>query len=335
MTKQGFIRTPYYPQLSAIFINDQNNIAKALVLSLILYWTSRDLDSCFERKAHEKQIARHLQLNDSFVAQTIDELLERKILYRQQQRLCANKISFDVINFIKKLHVENVEFKELILVDYVKLSSALAQANIHINTKLLTYAGDDFFEIYDYISDNKVHFIQGIIGSLSADYFDKAAFICAKLLHHLVNHDEDFMFKALAPGWKMLINPPASINDIASRFLHKDERAIDLGFSDGNFFMPDGDLYGSRFHKVIQKGNNKEAKILVACILLAICSVSTNCSFVSDLSYEHLEYAIVLLHDSLHIKARLDNCYFDYLYVDEPTRYKFLAKYQTTLNKLK
>lgn len=334
MTKQGFIRTPYYPQLIAVFEQDKDSIAKALILSLILYWTSRDLNSCFERKAHEKQIARHLQLDDTFVAQTIDELLACKILYKQQKLEQQSKIPFDVLNFIKKLHVDDTVYKEQILVDYVKLGAYLQKGNINITTKLLTYAGDDAFDIYDYISDNKVPFIQGIIGSLTNDNFDKAAFICAKLLYQLVNSDEEFMFKALAPGWKMLINPPASVNDIASRFLHEDERAIDLGFSDGNFFMPDGNLYGSKFHKVIQKGKNKEAKILVAAILLAICSISAKCSFVSDLDYELLEKAIILVHKHLNIKARLDNCYFDYLYVNDNMRYQYLAKYQHTINLL-
>lgn len=332
MAKIGFTRIPYYPQLKAIFKEDATD--KALVLSLILYWSSRDLDSFFDLNAHTRQIAVHLSLNTQFVINTIDELLERQIIYihkfKQEQK---NKEPFDALNYIKQVNQKKDKIIFKVLVNYVTLSKVLEHQHLNIKPKLLSYAGDDFFDLYDVITEQKVHFTQGILGILKGKDFEEAAIIVAKILHYLVNNEEEFIFKSLAPGWKMLINPPATINDIASRFVKDDERAIDLGFTDGNFFMPDGNEYGSRYHYVIQKQKSqKEAKILVASILLGICTVSNDLHFISDLQFEELKPAFNLLYRCTKRIARLDLAYFDNLYLSEEQKLKLLASYQQFLS---
>lgn len=298
-SKQLFTRVPYYPDLRVLFEKDAPE--RSMVLSLILYWSVRDLDSAFDPAAHTRQMCAHLRLEPPFVEEAMQDLIDRGILKKGQDGT--------------------------ITTDLITLSRELTQKGVNADPRMLSSAADDSIDLYAQIQPSRMSCRQGILGQLCGGDFDRACATVAAMLSALAEEEGDFLAKALAPGWKLMVSPPVKARDICARFTHRDERAIDLGFADATFFMPDGNEHGSRLHALTHKSAQKEPRVLASAVLLGICDASDEISFVSDLHVPELKDAVVLLHRLTGIVAHLGEEYYGGLFIDDDTKKRYVEEF--------
>ena len=65
MEPHGLCRIPYYPELNCI--NNSLGDQSALVLSVLLYWYSKDRHQRFNARCHVQQLSRNLNIDSSIV----------------------------------------------------------------------------------------------------------------------------------------------------------------------------------------------------------------------------------------------------------------------------
>ena len=209
MARHGLVRVPYYPQLSVL---TKLHPCAPQVMSLLLFWHTRAGTPeayTYCPKRHDFQLAQHLGLS----------LTDFQGAY---ERLCQE-------------HVLGARTFEL---------PAPAPAQ---NLKLLAHAADDSFECYDVIEEKFLPLTQSLIGVIAGAEYEAAALLCARFMVYLNEEHEELAQRAIAPGWKLLLNVPLGqapedyAQDLVQRYLRPGERAVDLSFSDGNFFLPDHD----------------------------------------------------------------------------------------------
>lgn len=303
MALTGLTRTPYFPVLTALFPQDNNSV---LLLSALLYWCSRFRNSSFNERTHIGQFAVHLNLSIEQIKHSLNEIKKLDIIDEKRELIETKKDPNDGNQNSNKIK-ENI----LLNINYKKLSELLKSHNIDLSAKVLKHSADDSFDFFATIGDYALPLEQKLIGCAKDKIFTDVAFALAKLLVYIANFEDDFAFKALAPGWRMLIQPPATYQDIASRWLSEDDRAIDIEFSDGTFFLPDGDKYGAQEHLCLQRGKKEEPQILAAAFLLTAQESSQyQLRFISDLSPALLEKAINLVNRALSIKPKLLDIYY-------------------------
>ena len=303
MALTGLTRTPYFPVLTALFPQDNNSV---LLLSALLYWCSRFRNSSFNERTHIGQFAVHLNLSIEQIKHSLNEIKKLNIINEKRELKEKKKDPNDGNQNSNKIK-ENI----LLNINYKKLSELLKSHNIDLSAKVLKHSADDSFDFFATIGDYALPLEQKLIGCAKDKIFTDVAFALAKLLVYIANFEDDFAFKALAPGWRMLIQPPATYQDIASRWLGEDDRAIDIEFSDGTFFLPDGDKYGAQEHLCLQRGKKEEPQILAAAFLLTAQESSQyQLRFISDLSPALLEKAINLVNRALTIKPKLLDIYY-------------------------
>lgn len=304
MALTGLTRTPYFPVLSALFPQDNNSV---LLLSALLYWCSRFRNSTFNERTHIGQFAVHLNLSIEQIKQSLNEIKKLDIIDEKRELIETKKDPNDGNQTSTNKTKENI----LLSINYKKLSELLKSRNIYLSPKVLKHSADDSFDFFATIGDYALPLEQKLIGCAKDKIFTDVALALAKLLVYIANFEDDFAFKALAPGWRMLIQPPATYEDIASRWLSEDDRAIDIEFSDGTFFLPDGDKYGAQEHPCLQRGKKEEPQILAAAFLLTAQEASQQqLRFISDLSPAKLEKAINLVNRALAIKPKLLDIYY-------------------------
>ena len=307
MAISGLTRTPYYPVLNAIFTESPKDV---LVFSALLYWCSRFRNSEFNERTHLGQFAIHLNLSFKEIKNSLNTIKHKQLLKERIEQIISQKDPCDGNPQSGQTIKENI----LLSIDYHKLASLLAEKGFNLSPKVLKHCADDSFDFFATIYDGVLLIEHKLLGSIQGEVFDKVALNLAKLLNYIANYEEDFAFKALAPGWRMLIQPPATAEDIASRWLKKEERAIDIEFSDGVIFIPDGDKYGALEHVCHQKGKIKEAKILaVAFMLTAQHSSDNSLKFISDLKPTEINDAINLVNRALAITPTLSKLYYEEL----------------------
>lgn len=303
MALTGLTRTPYFPVLTALFPQDNNSV---LLLSALLYWCSRFRNSSFNERTHIGQFAVHLNLSIEQIKHSLNEIKKLDIIDEKRELIETKKDPNDGNQNSNKIK-ENI----LLNINYKKLSELLKSHNIDLSAKVLKHSADDSFDFFATIGDYALPLEQKLIGCAKDKIFTDVAFALAKLLVYIANFEDDFAFKALAPGWRMLIQPPATYQDIASRWLSEDDRAIDIEFSDGTFFLPDGEKYGAQEHLCLQRGKKEEPQILAAAFLLTAQESSQyQLRFISDLSPALLEKAINLVNRALSIKPKLLDIYY-------------------------
>lgn len=332
MAKLGLNRLPYYPQLTVLTGGKHN--ALTLVLSALLFWNTRDVTCRFQKKQHLYQLSLHLKLDREEVAETFDELYALGLIYDVTELFLRKK---DPVRLARgEILEDKYEERTFTFLDLKKLETALHEhGEDGISVHMLSHAADDSFELYDVINQERLPLVQYLVGQVTGEDFERTALNCARLATALADRLSDFALKAVAPGWRMLLQPPATAEDIASRWLRADERAIDLEFADGTIFLPDSRCFGASEHHVSHHGDKIEPRIFAAAFLLAASAECPTLHYISPLPLGVLKDAAALLFDLTGLCARLEEeYYFKWLYLPENEKHRQLENWQCFLKDL-
>lgn len=317
---RGLTRTPYYPEL-AVFNRNEGDVC-ALVLSVLLYWHSLDEHQRFNSRKHQEQLARNLRISREQVFDVLEYLAQIGILILKTETY--------------ETTTQKLKEDRFYTLDFHELSQKLKSHNLNIPVKILRHASDDYFQMYTYLSPRLLPQTQGLLGQVKGKEYDRATLEIAKIICGICAEDEyeDFSYKALAPGWRMLAQPPVTPHDLAARWCRDGERAIDLDLGDGSFFLPDGDFFGTEKHHVWHTGNEKEPKILTAALYLALTSICQSVYFISDLKIEELADAFRLLKHFTGLTGKLHYAYFENLDLTGKELEDAQAEYNSIINGL-
>ena len=326
MEQLGLTRIPYYSELSVFNRSQIKGDNCALVLSVMLYWHSKDKYQTFNTRLHLHLLARNLRID----VDTIKDCLE----YLHQIKILDKRVNTFTTNSDNPLKKEKVD--EIYALNFHNVHLALKAHKLNVPIKILRLASDDYFDLYAYLSPKRMPILQGLNGMIKGKKYEEAAFNVCKILSGICTdeHYEDFSYKALAPGWRMLCQPPATAEDLVARYLNDNERSVDIDLTDGAFFIPDGDFFGTEKHKIWHTTKNLEPRILASALYLCFASVDENLSFYSDLSLKELTEAFKLLYKFTGLKGRLDEVYYNYLDLIDEDKQKALQEYQQILDSL-
>lgn len=301
----GITRVPYYPELELFAPSDEQNSITALTLSYLLYWYSQKSTFPFNARQHLVQLSRTLRRDQNEIEKALYHLTELHILDKKEHRFETNS---DDPNKRYKTDV-------FYTLNFHTLGDLLKENGLNVPQKVLRLAADDSFDLLSYLSPRRLPVIQGLLGMIKGDEYDEATFDCAQILCGICKETdlEPFSYKALAPGWHMLVQPPAESDDIAPRWQRAGERSIDVDLTDGSFFVPDGNYFGTEEHHLWHTTKKMEPRILGAALYLAVAANSKDIHFVSELSVMELTPAFKLLKRLTGKIGRLDDAYFDNL----------------------
>lgn len=319
LTPHGLCRVPYYPELNCI--NSSLADQSALILSILLYWHSKVPHQRFNARAHVRQLARNLRLDESLIYEALKKLVDLKIL-----DYTAHAFKTQSSNPQKQEKTD--EFYDL---NFHNLHEVLKSHGLNIPIKVLSLAADDSFDHMAYISPERLPALQGLYGMIKGEEYDKAALSIAYILCGICRDPayEEFSYKALAPGWRMLVQADADPKLVAQRWMRQGERSIDVDLGDGAFFLPDGNYFGTEKHYIWHTKKLDEPKILAASLYLAATACSDEVSFFSDLQLTQLQESFYLLHRFTNLLGKIDETYYknlDLLGTDKIQTQEFYQK---------
>ncbi len=299
MAISGLYRLPFFPQLKVL--NDNSLPAYTEVLSLLLYWSVKAPDFPFKPLNHTYLIAEQLQFSIDDINAVLAALIREKLLAVKEEIVHPKEIKADSKDRLVKSY----------LADVPAIAAALNAHGVKISLKQLYHCADDLFDLYDVIEERKLPFMQAVTGRLpDSAAFDEAALRIAQVLVYAGEHT-NLIDKGLAPGWRLLASPPISAQELAQRWLAPGERAVDLGFADGSFFMPDGSVIHNTLNYVKHSGKALEPKILACAVCLAAASIRPDLlKFTTDLNLAGVSAALTLLFKATGIKGTLADDYF-------------------------
>lgn len=304
MAKQGLIRVPYYPQLNCL---NSLHPQAGIVMSALLFWMCRNKEANYCEQRHNYQLALHLGIE---VKELIDCLakLKEKGLFKEHIFYIEPK---------EKTADSKVREEIRLTLNFGVLQQLLSSFNTNIDLKLLLHAADDSFDFYDVIDLKELPVIQKLNGTLQGEDYDKAALLISTLALYVNEYDEEFAFKAIAPGWKILLTIPMHMTleqyaqELSQRFLRKGERAIDFSFTDGNFFLPDYQEIKNLFHQTSHYGKKMEARDLCCAFMLALSTVfKDKLSYVGEYPVSQMQKAISICKEALNLKVELSDFWF-------------------------
>ncbi|MBE6422674.1 hypothetical protein [Succinivibrio dextrinosolvens] len=326
MEEFGLTRVPYYPELNVVNRDNVNNDCSSLVLSVLLFWHSKDKYVRFNARCHTHLLARNLRVSPEAVKEALEYLASIKILIKEEEVITTNS---EDPNKRTKLN----EFYDL---DFHSLHEYLKRRDIIIPVKVLRLASDDYFDFYSYISPRRLPVVQGLLGMVKGEKYDTAALNACAIICGICRESEyeDFSYKALAPGWRMLAQPPATAYDVVQRYQREGERSVDIDLMDGSFFMPDGDYFGTEKHKIWHSGKTTEPRILAAALYLCFTAVDEDVEFYSDLNMDELKAAFELLYRFTSLKGRIGDYYYHYRDVHGERLKEEQEKYKAILDSL-
>mgnify|MGYP003369398928 CR=1 FL=1 len=324
MGPHGLCRIPYYPELNCI--NDSLGDQSALVLSVLLYWYSKDRHQRFNARCHVQQLSRNLKIDSSIVRECLDKLHKKGILDYEKNTFTTNSDNPD-----KKEKTD--EFFDL---NFHNLHEVLKSHGLNISIKVLRLASDDSFDHMAYIAPSRLPDVQGLKGLIKGDIYDKTALNIAFILCGICKDPqyEDFSYKALAPGWRMLVQADADPYAVSERWKRDGERSVDVDLGDGAFFLPDGNYFGTEKHYIWHNKKALEPKILAAALYLVATAFTKDVEFYSDLSLDVLEKSLSLLHRFTNLTGIISNYYFDTLDIQGKERDEALIKYNNMIEKI-
>ena len=305
MTIRGLTRVPYYPELTVFCRSEVSNDCCAIVLSMLLFWHARDTHQRFNARKHAFQLARSLHLDPDKLKESLDYLASLKIL------------DYEAVTFKTESEQEDKKEKtdEFYTLNFHNLYVALKERGFQIPVKILRHAADDSFDEYAYLAPQLLPVTQGLIGNINGELYSTAALNCARIICGICADPalDSFAEKALAPGWRMLVQPPATPQDIYVRWCREDERSIDIDLGDGSLFIPDGDVFGTSRHYIWHTRKPKEPRILAAALYLSFTALTPKMQFFSDLKPLELKEAVKILYRFTGLVAKFSDAYFDYL----------------------
>lgn len=351
MAKKGLVRVPYYPQLSILGSIHRD---APLVMSLLLFWMARSTEPTFCEVRHNYQMAMHLGLPLADFTACLEALKQQHLFIAHEFTIAPKEVTADSkerheirlsLDFaaleqllarcntehtVQPLHPLTAPAPDASDSSTSSASStdtSLAPAKVApplppcvLNRKLLQHAADDSFDFYDVIDSKFLPVTQQLHGSLGGDDFTQAALLCSQLVVYLNDKYEDLAFKAIAPGWKLLLTVPLGqswqdyAQELSIRFLRSGERAIDLNLTDGNFFFPDSNEIKSQQHLIKHYGKKTEPRTVASALLLTLCAhFPERLTFYSELSVKELSPALHFVHElwpQLDLSAAFTTDYF-------------------------
>ena len=286
----GLIRVPYYPQLNCLNCIDVNASA---VMSVLLFWLTKSREPSYCPKHHHYKLAVNLDLELKDVAQCFDALCEHGVFVAHEITIAPKVVTED--------SVPKVETRYSL--DLNALQQLLASLGTNLSIKLLKHAADDSFDFYGQIEEKFLPRYQILRGYLSGSDFEKASLLLSKFAVFVNEYCEEFAIKAIAPGWKLLLQVPMDskwdeyASELNVRFLRPSERAFDFSFTDGNFFLPDYAEHQALEHitKHYKQRDNFSVTLCAAMMLLLQASFEDKLTYVSEISVSNLKEAIELL----------------------------------------
>jgi hypothetical protein len=325
MQLHGLCRVPYYPELNCL--NADLADKTALILSILLYWHSKVPHQRFNARAHVRQLARNLRMDEDIIRSCLRKLVDLKILDYTAVNFKTNSD-----NPLKQQKTD--EFYDL---NFHNLHEVLKEHGLNIPVKVLHLAADDSFDHMAYISPERLPTLQGLYGMVKGEAYDETALNIAFILCGICKDEtyEAFSYKALAPGWRMLVQADADPYLVAERWMREGERSIDVDLGDGSFFLPDGNYFGTEKHYIWHTKKNREPKILAAALYLVATAKTSEAQFFSDLSLEELRESFTLLHRFTELLGKIEEPYYYNLDLQGENKTKAIALYQEIINQVK
>lgn len=211
--RTGTYKNTFYSELTVFNRKDVNNDITALVLSVMLYWHSLDKHQRFNGRNHVYLLARNLRVNPEAVKEALEYLTSLKLLDKRNEVITTESENPD----------KKTKLNEFYVLNFHNLHEELKKHSLNIPVKILRMASDDFFDLYSYISPLRLPKVQGLVGMIKGEAYDIAALNACKIICSICSEPEfeDFSYKALAPGWRMLAQPPARAEDLVERYKRK------------------------------------------------------------------------------------------------------------------
>ena len=326
MQWRGLTRIPYYPELEAVRRTKEDRSAQ--ILSLMLYWHALPQHQTFNARKHAQQLSRSLRVDCAEVLESLSYLHQLGLLKQECRSFATN--SQDPL---KQTKTDTVY-----ILDFSALSQFLIGHGVPVPVRVLKQAAADQLDFYAYLSPQRLPLIQGLQGELRLEEYEMTCRLIARLICTLcagkTEAEAEFARTSVSPAWHMLCQPPVSPEDIASRWLRKDERAIDLDLTDGAFFLPDADSFGTVLPHLWHCGKRKEPRILASALYLCPTTLSSRVHFISDLPMEDLLPALTLLHKLTGALGRIDEAYYEHQQLSEEQRQASYRLYLSHLEQL-
>lgn len=314
MAKKGLVRVPYYPQLNVLRPLHPD---APLVMSSLLFWMARNSEPTFCELRHNYQMAMHLGLPLASFTACLQCLKQEQLFIAHEfvippKEVTANskerhetRLSLDFMALERLLaHLSSQCADQEAIDNEAKTTLPPPLPACPLTSKLLQHAADDAFDFYDVIDEKFLPVTQKLCGTLRGDDFTRAAELCSQLVVFINEKHEELAFKAIAPGWKLLLIVPIHqswqeyAQELSIRFLRTGERAVDLNLSDGNFFFPDYDEIKSPQHLIKHFGQKVEPRIVASALLIALSAHFPQQLYLqSELSVKELTPAIKLVHE--------------------------------------
>lgn len=288
MQVHGLSRVPYYPELSCLNRPGIPGDCSAQVLSLLLYWHSLDDHKPFSLRHHTWIMASILRVTPECISEVLHYLKGLGVLGN------GHRVYWDPGAGPAERHKP----EELFELDFENLAARLKEHGLLIPVRVLKMAADDRFDFYVYLNPARLPDTQGIRGRLAGVAYAKAAECCARILCGICAAPEyrDFVVKALAPGWRLLAQPPAQPEDVLRRWQREGEQAVDLELADGVLFVPEAGRAGTALKYYTRHSTRApEPRTLAATLYLSMAASAPGVHFFSDLSPEELRPAYELL----------------------------------------
>ncbi|MCR5536658.1 MAG: hypothetical protein K6F05_04505 [Succinivibrio sp.] len=324
MQWHGLTRIPFYPELEVLRRTPADRLPQ--VLSLLLYWYSLPEHQDFNLRKHTHQISRSLRIAPQEVEECLDYLQELGIVTAKEHSFKTQSLNHD----------KQVKTDIILSFNFRALSERLTAYDLPVPVRVLKQASADHLDFYTYLSEERLPLVQGLSGRLTGEKYEQTCQTIGTLLVRLCADPEleDFARMAISPAWLMLCQPPQSGEDLARRWLRREERAIDLDLTDGAFFLPDADSFGTQLPHLWHRGKRQEPRVLAAALYLCPTSFSEEVHFISDLPLEVIEQALKLLYKFTGRLGRLDEAYFAQRELEAKERAVQTARYLEHRSKL-
>lgn len=336
MPRKGLYRIPCYPQLKALGISD----LEVNVLSILLYLAAQQDGTALIRDYDCHQYALYLDRSPVDIKKAAANLTCLGILKPcPEAPLSGRALHFSNYHGQQKEALSEDHQMIPCRFELTLLQKKLASCNLPLSYRILKNAATDRLDFMAQVTELRLPVVQRLVGVIKGDDFNRAALILAKLCCQITADDEKLAQKVFAPGWLLLLQPALTSDTrqneiakaVADRWCREGERAIDLSFADGNFFMADGNFILRNNHYLVHVKPTAECIMVSAALLIAIATICPTLYYVSDITTDTVFKALWYLQKLCSIKGRLTYEYFLNLLGDENIAKEKWLEYQKLL----